>query len=79
MPQISPNNLLLLQALLIFLQMGNAAIASLFPHPAVPMLMGAFVGSLQFYIQHIGNEVCPPKLNDLKASLEVLDRKGDPR
>ena len=55
---MSSNVLLLLQAILVFFQMANAAFDSL-PAP-YPVLIAAAVGALQFYVNHLGNQTVPP-------------------
>jgi hypothetical protein len=54
---MKPNTILLLQSILIFLQMANAAVDTL-PQPW-PVLISAFVGAFQFYVNHLGNESDP--------------------
>jgi hypothetical protein len=54
---MKPNTILLLQSILIFLQMCNAAVDTL-PQPW-PILVAAFVGAFQFYINHLGNQSVP--------------------
>lgn len=56
---MSPRTILLLQTFLVFLQMANAAIEQL-PQP-YPILVAAFIGALQFYIQNLGNKADPVK------------------
>lgn len=43
--------------MLVFLQMANAAFNRL-PEPW-PILMAAFVGAFQFFVNHIGNQTTP--------------------
>jgi hypothetical protein len=57
---MSQNTILLLQSLLIFLQVVNGAIGTLTHNATIAVLVGAFVGSLQYYVQHIGNASIPP-------------------
>lgn len=61
---MTPNVTLLLQSLLIFFQMVNAALATgtagVHVPPIVSMLLAAFVGAFQFYVTHVGNGI-PPK------------------
>ena len=54
---MNTNTMLLLQSLLIFLQMCNAAFDGL-PQPW-PVVAAAFVGAFQYYIQHSGNQMTP--------------------
>lgn len=54
------NRILLLQALLIFLQGVNTALAAHVPQ-VVSEIGFAFVGSLQFLVQHLGNQSLPGK------------------
>jgi len=54
---MKPNTILLLQSMLIFLQMANAAVDTL-PQPW-PILAAAFIGAFQFYVNHIGNQTQP--------------------
>lgn len=55
---MNPNRILLLQALLIFLQGVNTAMAAHVPQVASEIGF-AFVGSLQFLVQHVGNQALP--------------------
>lgn len=56
------NTLLLLQSALIFLQMVNGALGvELNPPVIVVVLIGAFVGAFQFYVNHLGNQIVPDK------------------
>jgi hypothetical protein len=54
---MKPTTILLLQSFLIFLQMSNAAVDTL-PQPW-PILIAAFIGAFQFFIQHVGNQNQP--------------------
>ena len=58
---MNPNTLLLLQSLLISAQMINGSVAAL-EHvpPIVTIFLSALVGGLQFYVQHVGNQIVPP-------------------
>jgi hypothetical protein len=56
---MSTNTILLLQSLLIFLQVINGAIATITHNAAVALIVGAFFGAFQFYVQHIGNQTVP--------------------
>ena len=61
---MSANTILLLQSLLIFLQMVNAALGTSLHAPVVvSVLLAAFVGAFQFYVNHLGNQTppAPPK------------------
>lgn len=58
---MSANVILLLQSILIFFQMVNAAIGTMeHINPVVVLLLSAFVGSFQFYVNHLGNKIEPP-------------------
>lgn len=57
---MKPNTILLLQSILIFLQMANAAVDTL-PQPW-PILGAAFIGAFQFYVNHLGNQTQPNPL-----------------
>ncbi|MFB3816005.1 MAG: hypothetical protein ACE14L_18030 [Terriglobales bacterium] len=58
---MSTHTILLLQSILIFLQMVNAALGvTLHVSPAVAVLLSAFVGAFQFYVNHVGNQTQPP-------------------
>jgi hypothetical protein len=54
---MSTNTILLLQSILVFLQMCNAAFDSL-PQPW-PVVGAAFIGGFQFYVNHLGNQTIP--------------------
>lgn len=56
---MTTNTILLLQSVLIFLQMANAAFDAL-PQPW-PVLTAAFVGAFQFYTTRLGNQTVPTK------------------
>lgn len=56
---MSTNTILLLQSLLIFLQMINGAIATVTQNATIALLIGAFVGAFQFYVNHLGNQTVP--------------------
>ena len=56
---MNPNTILLLQSLLIFLQMCNAAFDGL--AQPWPIIAAAFIGAFQFYVNHIGNKSEPTK------------------
>jgi len=58
---VTQNTILLLQSFLIFLQMVNAALGtSLHAPPTISVLLAAFVGAFQFYVNHLGNQSTPP-------------------
>jgi hypothetical protein len=54
---MKPTTILLLQSLLIFAQMSNAAVDTL-PQPW-PILVAAFIGAFQFFVNHLGNQIQP--------------------
>ncbi len=54
---MKPNTILLLQSILIFLQMANAAVDTL--PPVGRTLAAAFIGAFQFYVNHLGNQSVP--------------------
>jgi hypothetical protein len=54
---MTQNTILLLQAFLIFLQLANSAVDTL-PQPW-PVIVSAFVGAFQWYVQHLGNQSIP--------------------
>ena len=57
---MKPNTILLLQSALIFLQIVNAAIGNeIHLPPAASVVIAAFVGAFQFYINHLGNQLTP--------------------
>ena len=57
---MKPNTILLLQSILIFLQIVNAALGSeIHLPPAVSVIVAAFVGAFQFYVNHLGNQIIP--------------------
>jgi hypothetical protein len=51
------NTILLFQSMLIFMQMANAAVDTL-PQP-LPILIAAFIGAFQYYVNHLGNQTDP--------------------
>lgn len=53
---MSPNTILLLQAIGITLQMINASLAVIIHSESIALLVGAVIGGYQFYIQHLGNK-----------------------
>lgn len=58
---MSTHTILLLQSILIFLQMVNAALGvTLHVPPVVSVMLSAFVGAFQFYVNHVGNQTQPP-------------------
>ena len=57
---MNPTLILFLQAMLIFLQMANAGLAGTIHNTTVSVLLGAFVGAFQFFVQHVGNQTVPP-------------------
>lgn len=57
---MSPTVILLLQSLLIFAQMANAGAAQAIHNPTVSVMLGAFVGAFQYFVQHVGNATPPP-------------------
>jgi hypothetical protein len=57
---MSQNTILLLQSILIFLQMVNAAIGtSLHLAPEWSVIVAAGVGAFQYYVNHLGNQSVP--------------------
>lgn len=57
---MKPNTVLLLQSILIFLQIVNAALGSeIHLAPVWSVIIAAFVGAFQFYVNHIGNGIIP--------------------
>jgi len=55
------NTVLLLQSILIFLQMVNAAAGSEFHlSPIWSVIISAFVGAFQYYVNHLGNQKVTP-------------------
>lgn len=59
---MNANTVLLLQSLLIFAQMVNASIGTtLHLGPEWSVLISAFVGAFQFYVNHLGNSRVVPK------------------
>jgi hypothetical protein len=56
------NSILILQAALVFVQIVNAGLATE-PGIHVPrlvvLIVVAFTGALQFYVNHVGNQITP--------------------
>lgn len=55
--------MLFFQSLLIGAQIINGGLASVNHGPNAPvvaLIVGACVGSLQFFVQHLGNQMTPP-------------------
>jgi hypothetical protein len=61
--RLSPTIILLLQSALISLQMINTAVATgiegMRIHPLISILLAAFVGGFQFFVNHLGNQLLP--------------------
>jgi hypothetical protein len=55
---MSQTTILVLQSILIFFQMCNAAIDTL-PQPW-PVIVAAAIGAFQYFVQHLGNQSIPP-------------------
>ena len=56
---MSTKAILALQSLLITMQIVNAGIASVTHNLLVALVLGAIVGGLQNFVQHIGNQTDP--------------------
>lgn len=62
---MKPNTILLLQSILIFLQMVNAAIGVSWHLPIQwAVIISAGVGAFQFYVNHLGNQIMPTKTEE---------------
>ena len=57
---MSPTLLLLLQSMLVTLQVINAGLATIVQDQAITLVVGAVVGGLQYFVQHVGNQSVPP-------------------
>lgn len=57
---MSQDTMMKLQAVLAFLQLVNAGIATMHIPPIIPVLVGAAAGSIQVYLQLAGNKSTPP-------------------
>lgn len=57
---MSPTLLLFLQSMLVTLQVINAGLATIVKEEAITLVVGAVVGGLQYFVQHIGNQFVPP-------------------
>lgn len=51
--------ILLLQSILTTGQILNAGIATITHNAVITLCVGAVVGGLQFYVQHLGNQTIP--------------------
>ena len=58
---MSQNLIVALQTLLIFLQIINGQIAVVTHNPVITLVIGAVVGAVQYYVQHIGNASLSPE------------------
>ena len=58
---MSQNQIVALQSTLIFLQMVNAQIAIVTKSQLVALIVGAFLGAFQYYVQHLGNASLSPE------------------
>ena len=67
---MSQPTIALLQSLLVFLQIANAGIETVTKNPLIALLLTAFLGALQFYLNALGNaSITEP----VKARLAELD------
>lgn len=60
-PGMSANSMLVLQSVGIAVQLINAQIATVTHNSTVALIVGAVAGSFQYYLQHTGNRLFPPK------------------
>ena len=58
---MSQNLIVALQSLLIFLQIVNGQIAVVTHNALAALIVGAVVGAVQYYVQHIGNASLSPE------------------
>ena len=61
-----------LQSLLVFLQIANAGIATVTKNPLVALLLTAFLGALQFYLNALGNASITEPVKTRLAELDSI-------
>lgn len=75
---MNPTVLLGLQSFLITLQMLSAGLSAVEHAPAwIPLVVAAFIGGCQFFLQHVGNQFTPPAESKAQvASLPTVKGGG---